>query len=168
MIDISKIEAGVISLNKEQLSLNLLLDEFLIVAQQELVIRDRSGVEIKQAFPEDEVTIFTDPFKLRQILNNLLTNAIKFTSEGSIEIGFTLESNQVCIFVRDTGIGIRQQQQDIIFERFRQVDDAMNRNSGGTGLGLYISKTLIKHMGGDIWVKSSPGEGSTFTFSLPM
>ena len=168
MINISKIEAGVISLNRESFDLKNLLKEFVKVTEQELIIRNRKGVEIRHSIPEEDLFLINDQYKLRQILNNLIQNATKFTREGHIELGYTRESEKVILYVRDSGIGIKQEEAEIIFERFRKLDDPLSRNAGGTGLGLYISKTLITHMGGEIWVESSPGEGSAFFLSLPV
>ncbi len=168
LIDISKIEAGISSVSRSPVNLNKLLSEYILVAQQELVVRNIHNVEITQSIPDREVKVVSDEPKIRQILNNLLVNAIKFTRQGSIEFGFTANKNQAVVYVRDTGIGISPEDQDIIFERFRQVDDDYDHSTSGTGLGLYISKTLIRLMGGQIWLESVPGSGSTFFFSLPI
>ncbi len=168
LIDISKIEAGIITMTRESFNLNKLLEEFTKVAKQELVLQNIHTVEIIQSIPDKSLIIESDENKVRQILNNLLVNAIKFTREGKIEFGFFLEDSRAVVYVKDTGIGISEEKQPIIFDRFRQVDEKMSRSQGGTGLGLYISKTLISHLGGEIWVESVPGEGSAFFFTLPL
>jgi CheY-like chemotaxis protein len=113
----------------------------------------------------------TDPVRLRQVLTNLLSNAVKFTSEGFIELGYSLNPQKnrprVEFYLKDTGIGIAKDKLDVIFERFRQVDDSQSRKYGGTGLGLAISKKLVELLGGTIWVESEVGEGSTFYFNIP-
>lgn len=168
LIDISKIEAGIISVIRAPINVNKLLAEYITFAKQELVTRKIHDVEIIQSIPAQVVRISSDEAKVRQILNNLLVNAIKFTKEGSIEIGFGLEEKQLVIYVRDTGIGISPEQHEVIFDRFSQLDNDYSHTTGGTGLGLYVSKTLIKLLDGQIWLESSPGKGSTFYFSLPL
>jgi signal transduction histidine kinase len=115
-----------------------------------------------------ELAVRADPEKLRQILLNLLSNAIKFTDDGgAIAIACSADRNTVRIHVRDSGIGIAADQQDKIFEPFVQVDRRLNRPMEGTGLGLAISRELARGMGGELTVESRPGEGTTFTLSLP-
>ncbi|KAB2867611.1 MAG: response regulator, partial [Bacteroidales bacterium] len=119
---------------------------------------------------DDESNIlFTDGQRLRQVLVNLIGNALKFTDKGNVEFGYVNvhEENKIQFFVRDSGIGIPEDKRDIIFERFRQVQEGSTRKYGGTGIGLYISKNIINLLGGDIWFDSKIGEGTTFYFSLP-
>jgi len=168
LIDISKIEAGIISVTSAPINVNKLLAEYITFAQQELVIRKIHSVKIINSIPEQVVIIESDEAKVRQILNNLLVNAIKFTKEGSIEFGFSPEEEQLIIYVRDTGIGISPEQHEVIFDRFSQLDNDYSHTTGGTGLGLYVSKTLIKLLDGHIWLESSEGKGTTFYFSLPL
>jgi len=102
-------------------------------------------------------------------MTNLLGNALKFTEKGFIEFGFDLVSaDKYMFFVKDTGIGISPENQQLIFKRFSQVDGSHTRNYGGTGLGLSISKNLVELMGGKLWVDSVQGKGSTFYFTLPL
>lgn len=166
LIDISKIEAGIINISKTHFNLSTLLYEYIAVAKQEVVRRNLHQLEILQDIPLEELLIISDENKVRQILNNLLVNAIKFTKSGTIKFGFTKNEKEVIIYVSDTGIGMSPEQQEVIFDRFRQVDDDYNRSAGGTGLGLYISKTLVRLLNGRIWLESDPGKGSTFYFSL--
>jgi signal transduction histidine kinase len=115
-----------------------------------------------------ELAVRADPEKLRQILLNLLSNAIKFTDDGgAIAITCSADRSTVRIQVKDTGIGIAVDQQSKIFEPFVQVDRRLNRPMEGTGLGLAISRELARGMGGELTVESWPGEGATFTLSLP-
>jgi signal transduction histidine kinase len=102
------------------------------------------------------------------VLYNLLSNAVKFTNEGIIEIGYNKKKDFVVFYIKDTGIGISKDNISKIFERFKQVDEGFSRRYGGTGLGLSISKALVEMMGGEIWVESEFGQGSTFYFSLPI
>jgi len=113
-----------------------------------------------------ETTILTDEIRLRQILDNLIGNAIKFTQEGSIRVEVKKENENVHFSVSDTGIGIPSDQQLAIFERFIQAEHHTKNNFGGTGLGLAISKNLIELLGGKIDVKSVLGQGSTFHFYI--
>jgi len=109
----------------------------------------------------------TDAFRLKQVISNLLLNAVKFTSQGIIGFGFRQDGDQILFFVRDTGIGISKENQEIIFSRFRQAQNNGRHHQGGTGLGLAISRHIIGLLGGDIWVESTPGEGSVFYFTIP-
>ena len=126
--------------------------------------------ELKLNLPDNdnETEIFADTERLMQIFNNLIGNAFKFTVTGSIEIGYRPKSEMVEFYVKDTGIGIPASHHDTIFNRFRQVDDEKNRKYGGNGLGLAITKNLVKLMGGKIWLESEEGKGSAFYFTLPM
>jgi len=101
-------------------------------------------------------------------LINLLNNAMKFTEKGEIEFGYTIESEAIRFFVRDTGIGIPESEKNNIFLRFRQVEQDFTKVKGGTGLGLSISKKIVEHWGGEIWVDSTPQKGSTFYFTIPL
>jgi hypothetical protein len=135
---------------------------------------EQKGLQIflKNKLPENTTIIKTDRDKVYAILTNLIKNAIKFTKTGSIEFGYrivkTLHATTLLEFyVRDTGIGIRWEQMEVIFERFRQGSDMLNRNYEGAGLGLAISKAYVEMLGGKIWVESEEGNGSTFYFTLP-
>ena len=112
--------------------------------------------------------IISDEARLRQVFYNLISNALKFTHEGYVELGYTLIDDQVRFYVKDTGIGIAREKQDIIFDRFRQADESFNSEFGGTGLGLAISKNLVSMLGGDIWMESEENQGSVFFFHLPL
>jgi signal transduction histidine kinase len=105
---------------------------------------------------------------LRQILVNLVGNAIKFTEKGFVSIGINTSSDFVQFQVTDTGIGIPKEFHEQVFERFRQVETAHTRKYGGNGLGLAISKSLVELLGGTIWMKSEQGKGSTFYFTMPI
>jgi CheY-like chemotaxis protein len=119
----------------------------------------------------DEIFIFTDGRKLKQVLLNLLKNSLKFTEAGYIEFGFTEvkndHSNFLKFYVKDTGIGIEKKYHDVIFNIFRQIDDTHTRKYGGTGIGLSIASKIIELLGGEIWVESEQGAGSVFNFTVP-
>ncbi|MGV1099689.1 response regulator [Thiovibrio sp. JS02] len=171
ILDISKIEAGSLSLEAVDFDLNLFLGKicelFAIKAHSkhlELVSRIRPEV-----FPY----LIGDPYRLRQVLVNLVGNAIKFTESGEILISVErLEEDEQTVTlrfaVRDTGIGIPANKQELVFESFAQVDTSTTRKYGGTGLGLAISRKVIERMGGRIWLDSVPGQGSTFFFAVPL
>jgi CheY-like chemotaxis protein/anti-sigma regulatory factor (Ser/Thr protein kinase) len=126
------------------------------------------GLELK-VFTEDAKGVFIgDPNRLRQIIQNLVSNALKFTESGAVTITACAQADGVQISVRDTGMGIPAGKFDLLFQKFRQVDDSTTRRFGGTGLGLSICRELAQAMGGDVSVRSREGEGSTFTLHLPL
>jgi signal transduction histidine kinase len=128
----------------------------------------RKGLEFIVQLPAEPVYMETDRTKVRQIVLNLISNAVKFTAQGSVSISARANGHDVRIAVSDTGIGIRPQDLEVIFEEFRQVDQSRTREYGGTGLGLSITRKLIALLGGNIAVASQYGRGSTFTVSLPL
>jgi signal transduction histidine kinase len=169
IIDISKIESGQLKIKKETFDLHNLLEELKNISQN-LIFQGRKPIDliVLKEIKEHHFFIKADPYRLHQILLNLLTNAIKFTNKGKIELGYTIDGhNTLQFFVHDTGQGIAPKHKNIIFERFRQVDETSIRKFGGTGLGLAITKSLITMMKGQIWLESELGKGSIFYFSLP-
>ena len=173
IIDLSKIEANQLHMEKEVMNLNQFLDEFFIIFSQQ--IREEKGSEIDlkvtKALKEEEAQVLLDKTRFQQILTNMVNNAIKYTQKGLIEYGYQVFSEEkdpfLRFYVKDTGIGIPAEKQGIIFERFRQSDESSTRIYGGTGLGLSISKGLVDLMGGEIWVESQVGKGTVFYFTLP-
>jgi signal transduction histidine kinase len=123
------------------------------------------GVRLDWASPSG-LTVTTDRERLRRILTNLVSNGVKFTDQGSVRIDAAAEVGDVVFRVRDTGIGIRPEDQEQVFEPFWQVDQSNTRVAGGTGLGLSIVKRLVEQLGGTLVLDSQPGEGSTLTFRL--
>lgn len=126
---------------------------------------ERAGSELVVA-PQFKVN--ADPDRVREIITNLVSNSIKYTQSGSVDMTLTGDRNNVRVSVRDTGIGIPEEEQKHMFEKFYRVNNSMTREVGGTGLGLYIARTLVELYGGRIWVESAPGKGSTFSFTLPL
>lgn len=124
-------------------------------------------ISLTISVPSKEALINTDKDKFYAIFINLVKNAIKFTTTGSIELGYEKVDNFLQFFVRDTGIGIRPQLLNIIFERFRQGSDFLTRNYEGAGLGLSISKAYVEMLGGKIWIESEEQKGSVFYFTIP-
>jgi len=170
IVDISKMDVNQLSLHKENVCLNEILQKLYETYKRKISQSGKKDLEITVNSPlkHNESYITTDPQRLEQILDNLLSNAIKFTDKGSIELGYTRQSSDnLLFFVKDTGIGISRKNQELIFHRFRQVDDTAHREYEGTGLGLTISKNLVELMGGAMWIDSAEGEGSALYFTLP-
>jgi two-component system sensor histidine kinase BarA len=170
VLDFSKIEAGKLQINNQPFSPNKLLEEMVTIMAKSSHSKRIEFVFDLKPLPEK---LIGDVFRIKQVLNNLLSNALKFTSSGTITFsvnGRTLPHgiHELNITVEDTGIGISRQDRKKLFNAFSQVDDALNRNYQGTGLGLVISRELVRLMNGDLTLKSVLGQGSTFSVSLRM
>ncbi|MGE5448590.1 MAG: PAS domain S-box protein [Bacteroidales bacterium] len=167
ILDISKIQAGELNIKMKELPVNNFLKD--IVREYEMKYRN-APVEFQYGYSDDvkDVAVLCDPERLSQVLNNLLSNAGKFTKQGFVSVGIQIKDGFAEFRVKDTGIGIAPEFHEKIFERFRQVENADSRTYGGNGLGLAISKKLVELMGGTIWVKSQKGVGSDFYFTLPL
>ena len=171
IVDIAKIETGELNVDNQKFELNSLLDELETQYTSELNTLQKKRIELKVTKGvKQDLFINTDQLRLKQILTNLISNALKFTSKGYIEYGYIINEkiNELYFFIKDTGVGIDEKDTKIIFERFRQVDVSSKRKYGGSGLGLAISKELVKLLGGKIGVESVPGKGTMFWFTLPM
>jgi signal transduction histidine kinase/DNA-binding response OmpR family regulator/CHASE3 domain sensor protein len=171
ILDLSKIEAGQIQMQPESVPLQRLAGDLRSVFQP-VADERRLGFEISIA-PDCPVAIETDRQRLEQVLKNLLSNAFKFTERGGVTLAVSRAAprdgdDSLTLAVKDTGIGISPEQQESIFEAFRQADGTISRRYGGTGLGLSISRELTRLLGGAIAVESRPGEGSTFTVTIPI
>ncbi|MCL3781498.1 response regulator [Prolixibacteraceae bacterium JC049] len=170
ILTISAIETKQATVNLEKTEINAVLDELWTVFNNNKKY-DNVELEIHKTLIDKEAQIFTDQTKLTQILSNLLGNALKFTPKGSIQFGYkrkVIENESVLeFFVKDTGIGIDESGQQLIFERFTQADDSIRRNFGGTGLGLSICKGFVEMLEGKIWLESELGKGTTFYFTIP-
>lgn len=166
IVDISKIEAGQIMIRPTNSNIISLLEDLYETFR--IQVKDKD-VKLVLKIPEREkIWTLTDPQRLRQIITNLIGNALKFTSEGKIEFGCRLiNDGNILFFVTDTGIGIPKDKLKVVFDRFRQVDDTGTGNHRGAGLGLSISKSLAELLGGSIWAESEVGTGSTFFFTIP-
>ncbi len=170
IIDISKIEAGQLTVRKSNVNLNQLMDEMLELTNKEKFNFNKDEIEVLlyKDLPDDESMILIDGKRLKQILTNLLNNALKFTKKGFIQFGYRLINNErLQFYIRDTGIGMTKEQQQTIFDRFKQVDQGLTRNFGGTGLGLAITKELTELMDGVIRVESKPYQGTVFNIQFP-
>jgi PAS domain S-box-containing protein len=169
IIDIAKIEAGEIKIDKKECNILNMFRELQHTFKE--IINKSAKKHLRIIFnppDSDELIIKTDPFRLKQILSNLINNAIKFTDAGYIEFGYKINNEKTIeFFVKDTGIGLTRDEISIIFERFKRTVSSEEKNIVGTGLGLAISKNLVELLGGDMWVDSHPGLGTTFYFTLP-
>lgn len=177
IMSISKIESGITDINNSEFNINEQIESIYASFKNEI---EQKGISFsyKSPLPENEAMINNDGEKIYAILLNLVNNAIKFTNHGAIEFGYTLKTNrtpaELEFFVKDTGGGIHQEQMEVIFERFRQGSELLNRNYEGAGLGLSISKAFVEMLGGKIWVESeaenltSGKAGNTaFYFTIP-
>lgn len=167
IIDFSKIEAKQMGISKSEFNLTPLIDTVSEDLRKSLIAGFKENIQLIKSVPEVPCRIFTDRHRLNQVLNYMISNAVKFTDDGEIEIGYNVSDNKVNIFIRDTGIGIAKANQKKIFERFAKINEDKNRLYGGTGIGLTISKGLIELMGGSIDVESDLGHGAKFTIHLP-
>ncbi len=161
LLDISKIEAGQLDLHPELNSSHQLVDKILQKFSNQA---EQKGLSLNNEV--DDFELFVDPKRLRQILINLIGNAIKFTEQGKVTLRARLQDSLAVFEVSDSGMGIPEDQIEIIFEPFRQVDSSSTRKIGGTGLGLTITRRLIELHGGELSVSSKLGQGSTFRFTL--
>ena len=171
ILDLSEIESGQGKIVSKPFNLNRLLKDIWQAFESEKGELKRERLSLELEIPEDERVnqVIMDPFRLKQVLSNLLGNALKFTESGKIAFGYNRSGfNKIQFYVSDTGIGINQEEQDIIFDRFYKTEGGTKKLYGGTGLGLAISKQLVILMGGEMWLESKSGEGSVFYFSLPL
>jgi signal transduction histidine kinase len=169
IIDISKIEANLLFIRKRNVFLDKFLKDIEFHYTETLSTRNDKNLQFKVISTIENCTSFsTDEIRLRQVLDNLIGNAIKFTHSGSVTLEINSQNEYVQFKVVDTGIGIPKEEQTQIFERFIQAEHNHNVNYGGTGLGLAISKNLIDLLGGKLQVESEVGKGSTFYFNLPV
>jgi signal transduction histidine kinase/DNA-binding NarL/FixJ family response regulator len=165
VIDFSAIKNGHLELHKRPVDLKNIC--ILVNKMCRPLIGDKP-IQLAESFPAEPVLVMGDEDRLQQILFNLVSNAIKFTQRGWVAVSLEIIDIDARVMVRDTGIGISKDQQSRIFNRFYQVDAAASRDEGGTGLGLSISQKLVELHGTEIILRSSPGEGSTFYFDLPL
>ncbi len=169
IIDLSIIHSNNLIISKTTFNLNQLLNTLLLTFEKEKfqMKKDAINLNLYTALSDSGSNILTDKVRLSQILNNLIGNALKFTTAGFIKFGYRQDGDNLLFFVQDTGKGIAKDNHQIIFERFRQEEESNVRNYSGAGLGLSISKELVELLGGKIWINSEEGQGSTFFFTLP-
>lgn len=170
LLDFSKIESGELELENQKFEVSEIFEQ--TISMMSLKAAERGISFLFDYKKVEDLILVGDKQRLRQIIVNLIGNAIKFTEDGSVKISAYLEPRKemdcLCVDVADTGIGIEAEKFDLIFERFKQADTTVTRKYGGTGLGLPISRNLARLMGGDIVVSSAIGEGTTFTVFIPL
>ncbi len=168
IIDVSLIEANQIHIEKKRCQVNSLLEELYLSFKKEIANRDQLRLKLNIAVDDPNFALYSDPMRLRQILSNLISNAIKYTKKGFVEFGYQLvDDKTIQFFVKDSGIGIEESNLENIFNRFNRENTPETQNIHGTGLGLDISKRLVNMLGGKIWVFSTLNIGSEFYFSIP-
>ena len=183
IFDISLIESGEVKIQKRKFMINEFLEDIQKMIQTQQTKENKQNIEIRFKCLNKDIQIYSDRRKLKQILFNLVKNALKFTNKGYIECGYSEEfiNNEPLMkfYVKDTGIGIKKDKQEIIFDIFRQGDDSQTRKYEGAGIGLSVAYKLTKLLGGNMWVESHPdssdsfrvqeqeGKGTTFYFTLP-
>lgn len=172
IIDISKIEANEMEFKYKPVNLNYIFDEIYNDYKEFNDFKNQTLVlDINKQYDDRNVYIQTDPWRLKQIVCNLIDNSIKFTNTGKIEFGYRIlevkPKRTLEFYVKDTGIGISKDQQKHIYEVFRKIEDNHADYSEGTGIGLSICKKLVEGLEGNLWVESTPGKGSIFYFTLP-
>jgi PAS domain S-box-containing protein len=172
VIDISKIQSGDIKLNNTKCYLNKLLLDLYVTFSIQVENDPKKDIHLSMNKGSNlrDFSIITDPVRLKQILYNLIENAVKFTTKGFVEFGYSIleEENKIQFYVIDSGIGISGEKFDMIYDLFRQADESFTREYGGTGIGLTIAKKIVDHLEGDIWVQSTPKQGTNIYFTLPL
>lgn len=164
LLDMSRIEAGTLRMEPEATDLGCIIQEMVAKFQ---VMSQRH--QLRVSLPASLPPVWADPRRVRQVLHNLVENAIKYSPQGgAITLGAQIGNDSVQVSVADQGIGLDPQQLERVFDRFYQVDSASTRKVGGSGLGLSICKAIVEAHGGKIWAESQPGRGSTFYFTLPL
>lgn len=165
MLDLSKIEAGKMELFPEKFAIHDVINEIKATMTP---LAKKKDIELKCILNIENPLIVADSVKFRQILYNLVSNAIKFTDKGgSVTIRVNTSNEQASIFVEDTGLGISPNDQEKLFNPFSQVDSSLSKEYSGTGLGLALVKYFVEMHGGEVWVESEVGKGSIFGFSIP-
>ncbi len=169
LLDLSKIESGKMELAKSEIDINAMAEEIITAFSS---LAGNKNVAIKSEFDRSLSKIMADHNKIFQVLNNIISNALKFTEPGGLITVLTSaygsDRNYIQVSIKDTGIGIDKKDFDRLFQRFQQLDNVLTRKTTGSGLGLAISKQIIELHGGKIWVDSKPGKGSEFSFILPV
>jgi len=165
VLDIAKMESGKMDWQMQPVAIQEAIERARMTTAS---LAKARGLLLRQVVEPNLPDVMGDRDRIMQVLINLLSNAIKFTEEGAVTCRARRRDNEVLVSVMDTGIGIHPQQQEQVFERFKQVGDVLKDKPKGTGLGLPICKQIVEHHGGEIWVESEPGQGSTFSFTLPV
>lgn len=168
IIDLSRLESSQIEISYEETSLDSIVNEIIDDARQVIRRNEKPIIlNVKNHFGDNGDLIFTDRIWLKRVLNHLMDNAVKFTLDGSIEFSYLKENENIIFKIKDTGIGIKKENLNRIFEEFRQEIDGHHRPFEGLGIGLTLAKEVVERMGGKIYVQSEKGFGSEFSFSIP-
>ncbi|MBN1521683.1 MAG: HAMP domain-containing protein, partial [Candidatus Aureabacteria bacterium] len=165
ILDLSKVEAGRMEFVNKKFEISIVIEDVIKTMK---VIKEKKPVEFQSHIEENLPLVLGDPDRIRQVLLNVGSNAVKFTDKGSIEISANRKGNYIQISVKDTGVGIKEVDIPKVFESFRQIDGSSTRKEGGTGLGMTISKKFVELMGGTIWIESEFGRGTTVHFTIPI
>lgn len=168
IIDLSKIQSGIFKIEKEYFNVRYLIMISEEEYNQNIKLKGKENIKLILELDYNEIELYSDNTRIKQILNNLVDNAIKFTNEGMITYGYHKTNNIITFFVKDTGIGISEDNINKIYDRFYQIKDITKVKQVGTGLGLTICKSIVELLGGEIWVESELGVGSSFYFSIPI
>jgi PAS domain S-box-containing protein len=169
ILEISKIESDEFSIYCEKININEFISDFYSEFVPKWKRSIKSGINFELELPETKINIlYSDEYRLKEILINLIDNAFKFTNQGYVKIGYQIKQKDVVFFVKDSGIGIKKENLARIFNCFHQVDYSERKEYGGLGLGLTISKAVVEKLGGKIWIESIYNKGSTIYFKLPL
>lgn len=166
IIDVSKIESNQLTVKLVDVDVVPLIKQ--ITQSFQLTVPQSKNLQVISNIENPELVVHVDRVRFEQILRNLLSNAIKFTDDGIIEVGCQKNKDFYIFSVKDSGIGIHPEHQQVIFDRFRKIDNNKQQLYRGTGIGLFLSKQLVEMFGGKIWVESELNEGSTFYFTIPV
>ncbi len=167
VLDVSKIETGQFGIIQKDFCINEMIDNLRETYLLRVVEQNKPALNIKTQIPEGLVYVTCDKERISQILYNLLDNAVKFTDEGMITFGFSLDKEMIHFFVADTGIGVKDEYKESLFDRFYKVEDDRDVLYRGVGIGLYLSKKIVELLNGKIWFESEFGKGSVFHFVVP-
>ena len=166
LLIVSKIEQGRVPISKKEVFLENLIKDLI---ERYRIFSEASGIELNLYFQEQTSQVFTDPSLIKLVVENLIDNAIRYTKgPGKVEIKLAREDKRVLFSIKDTGVGIPQKEQGYIFQKFFRAENALKERTRGSGLGLYVCKSIIDNLGGRIWFKSEEGVGTTFYFTLPI
>ncbi|HKK80837.1 MAG TPA: GAF domain-containing sensor histidine kinase, partial [Prolixibacteraceae bacterium] len=166
LIDVSRIEAGQVQINNSEIDVN---EEIQSVCDFFMHEAEGKGISLNALLSgNSKIKLVTDKVKFHSIITNLVKNALKFTSKGSVFVGYEPDGRFIRFFVKDSGPGIPDDKIDIVFRRFEQADQTLTKSYEGSGLGLPIARALTEKMGGKMWVESEVGKGSEFYFTLPV
>lgn len=169
MIDTSKLESGTLQLFPKKVNIGNMIEQLDTPLSESLIDRNKPNLEIvKEKVHIRTRTVTTDPVRVQQVMWHLLDNAVKYTNEGTIRYGCYENENDLIFYVDDTGIGIPEKYKEIVFEKFRQLDESSKRKYGGTGLGLYYARKIAEVLGGRVWFENKVEGGSIFYFSVPV